>query len=209
MIRVAIIEDDREVRDALALLLAAASDIAVIGTFPDCEQGLPRILELRPDVVLMDLELPGMSGIDGIRRIRAASDTTDVLVLTILEKDDAIFRALSAGASGYLVKNDQPEQLVAAIREVRRGGAPMTTQIARRVVESLHVRPPEDSGLTPREREVLAELCTGKSYKLIADALFISEETVRRHLKSIYRKLEVHSKSEAVIRALHDRLLDP
>jgi DNA-binding NarL/FixJ family response regulator len=209
MIRVAIIEDDREVRDALVVLLGDAPDITMAGAWPDCETGVSGILDLRPDVVLMDIGLPGMSGIEGIRKIRAGDDSIDILVLTILEKDDVVFKALSAGACGYLVKNDRPDQLLAAIREVKSGGAPMSTQIARRVVESLHARPAAPSPLTQRETEVLGELCTGKSYKMIADVLFISEETVRRHLKSIYRKLEVHSKSEAVIRAIHDRLVDP
>jgi DNA-binding NarL/FixJ family response regulator len=207
MIRVAIVEDDQDVRESLVILIGAAPGIAVTGSWPTCETALAPILAQPPDIVLMDIDLPGMSGIDGIRRIRAANADIDILVLTILEKDDVVFRALSAGACGYLVKNDDPDQLIAAIREVHRGGAPMSTQIARRVVRSLHA-PSTPSPLTPRETEVLAELCQGKSYKMIADSLSISEETVRRHLKSIYRKLEVHSKSEAVIRALKDRLVD-
>jgi len=209
MIKVAIIEDDREVREALTVLIGDAPDITVTGAWPDCESAVKEVLAQAPDVVLMDIDLPGISGIEGIRKIRAGNDAIDILVLTILEKDDVVFRALAAGACGYLVKNDQPDQLLAAIREVRAGGAPMSTQIARRVVESMHLRPASPSPLTSRETEVLEELCTGKSYKMIADALFISEETVRRHLKSIYRKLEVHSKSEAVIKALQDRLVGP
>jgi DNA-binding NarL/FixJ family response regulator len=208
MIRVALVEDDGAVRELLAALLDADPDIEVVGAWADCESALGPLLARPPDVVLMDIHLPGMSGIEGIKRLRAGAPDTDILVLTILEKDDIVFSALSAGASGYLVKNDDTRQLVAAIREAHRGGAPMSTQIARRVIRSFHAPPIGSSPLTPRETDVLAELCRGKSYKMIADALSISEETVRRHLKSIYRKLEVHSKSEAVIRALKERLVD-
>ena len=208
MIRVAIVEDDADVRESLRLLIGDDPGFSVVGDFGDCESALSALPATRPEVVLMDLDLPGISGIEGIRRLRAWNSPPDVLVLTIIEKDDALFQALRAGACGYLVKNDALEQVLEAIREVHRGGAPMSTQIARRVVESMRSQPTKASPLTPRENEVLAELCKGHSYRTISDALFISEETVRRHLKNIYRKLEVHSKSEAVAKAYQDRLLD-
>jgi DNA-binding NarL/FixJ family response regulator len=205
MITVSIVEDDHDVRESLALLIDSAPGFACIGTFPDCESALDGIPVHPPDVVLMDLALPGLSGIEGIRRLRALCPGLDIVVLTIHENDNMVFQALCAGACGYLIKSEDPDRLLDALREVHDGGAPMSTRIARMVVGSFRVRTP--SALTPRETEVLSELCTGKSYKMIADALIISEETVRRHLKNIYKKLEVHSKSEAVAKALQERLI--
>ena len=193
-------------RESLALLIGSAPDYQCQATYPDCISAVPGICARPPDVVLMDLGLPGLSGIDGIRLLKAELPSLDVIVLTIHENDEMVFQALCAGACGYLLKNEHPERLLDAIREVHEGGAPMSTQIARMVVHSFQVQKP--TSLTPRETEVLSELCKGKSYKMIADALAISQETVRRHLKSIYRKLEVHSKSEAVAKALQERLID-
>jgi DNA-binding NarL/FixJ family response regulator len=209
IIRVAIIEDDKDVRSSLALLLRSAEGFEVTGDHADCESGIPAVLETRPDVVLMDIGLPGKSGIDGILELRDKFEVCDVIILTIHEKDDVVFDALRAGATGYMVKSDGLERILASIREAYLGGAPMSTQIARMVVHSFESKPASTSPLTPRETEVLSELCKGKSYRMIGDSLFISEETVRRHLKSIYRKLEVHSKSQAVAKAFQDRLLDP
>ncbi len=208
LVRVAIVEDDKDVRSSLALLLASADGFEVTGDYMDCETGIPGILETQPNVVLMDIGLPGKSGIEGIQELRAQSQDVDVIILTIHEKDDVVFEALRAGASGYLVKSDGLERILRSIREAYMGGAPMSTQIARMVVQSFEPRPAAPSPLTPRESEVLVELCKGKSYRMIGDSLFISEETVRRHLKSIYRKLEVHSKSQAVAKAFQDRLID-
>ncbi|MFQ5772086.1 MAG: response regulator, partial [bacterium] len=174
-------------------------------TYSDCETAIKGIAEDLPDVVLMDIGLPGMSGITGIQKIKEKLHDIDIIVLTIHGEQESVFEALCAGASGYLVKNNQPARLLEAIREAHEGGAPMSTEIARMVVNSFHTN--HHSPLTVRETEVLTQLCTGKSYKMIADVLFISEETVRRHIKNIYKKLEVHSQSEAVAKAIKEKLV--
>ena len=146
-----------------------------------------------------------MYRIKGIKLIKKKLTDLDILVISIRENDKTVFDALCNGASGYLIKETPPARILEAIREVKNGGAPMSTQIARMVVSSFKITPSDS--LTQRETEVLSQLCKGMSYKMIADSLFISEETVRRHIKSIYRKLEVHSKSEAVAKAIKEKLV--
>lgn len=205
MITVSIVEDDPDIRESLALLINGTPGYACIGAYPNCEKGIKGILKDPPDVVLMDIGLPGISGIEGIKILKEKMPELDILVLTIQSDDRVVFQALCAGACGYLVKDTPPARLLEAIRESYDGGAPMSTRIARMVVESFRVTP--ETSLTQRETEVLTHLCKGQSYKTIADELFISEETVRRHIKNIYRKLEVHSKSEAVAKAFKEKLV--
>ncbi|MDZ7767223.1 MAG: response regulator transcription factor [Melioribacteraceae bacterium] len=205
MISVIIVEDDSEIRDSLKLLIDDTEGFEVIQTFGDAETALNWLDDEIPDVVLMDIGLPGMSGIDATKQIKKKYPNLDVLVLSIHENDEYVFNALCSGATGYLTKDTSPTKIIDSIKETYNGGAPMSTQIARMVVGSFKIEPSPD--LTKRESEVLTELCNGSSYKMIADKLFISEETVRKHLKNIYRKLEVHSKSEAVAKAIRDRLV--
>ena len=205
MIEVSIVEDDNEIRESLAILINGTAEFSCINTYCDCETAIPGILDDPPHVVLMDIGLPGMSGIEGIRKIKENLPSIDILMLTVHEDSKMVFDALCAGACGYLIKNTQPVKLLEAIKEVHEGGAPMSTQIARLVVTSFKINP--HSNLTNRETEVLTQLCKGKSYRMIAEALFISEETVRRHIKNIYKKLEVGSKSEAVAKALKEKLV--
>jgi DNA-binding NarL/FixJ family response regulator len=205
MIQVAIVEDDRDIRESLALLINSTDGFECVTTYGECMSAIKGIDENLPDVVLMDIGLPGMSGVEGIRRIKEKHPELDIIVLTVHENDDIVFDALCAGACGYLVKETPTVRLIEAIREAKRGGSPMSTQIARMVVTSFKSKP--DALLTARENDVLSQLCKGQSYRMIADSLSISEETVRRHLKSIYRKLEVHSKSEAVAKALKEKLV--
>ena len=153
----------------------------------------------------MDIELPGMSGIEAATEFRRRWPDIDVVMLTVHADDELVFQALAAGATGYLLKETGTDRILDALREVRRGGSPMSRSIARRVVESF--RPASESPLSARETEVLALLCEGHSYQRIARELFISEDTVHFHIKNIYRKLQVHSKSAAVARALRDRLV--
>lgn len=202
---VAVVEDDPVIRDWIAGILTGAEGFSCVGTYGDSEAGLGKILAEPPDVVLMDIVLPGISGIEATRRIKEHTADVDVLVLTVHENDDLVFQALCAGASGYLTKNTSPERLLEAIREVRDGGAPMSTSIARMVVESF--RKNTNSPLTARETQVLQLLSRGKSYSMIAAELFIDGETVRSHIKNIYRKLEVNSKADAIARAMRDRLI--
>lgn len=206
MITVSIIEDDSDIRHSLALLINGTPGFSCVNTYPNCEKGIKGVLNDIPDVVLMDIGLPGMSGIEGIKKLKEKLPDLDILVLTIQSDDKVIFDALCAGACGYLVKDTPPAQLLEALQETYQGGAPMSTRIARRVVESFQIT--TQTSLTQRETEVLTHLCQGKSYKMIADDLFISEETVRRHIKNIYRKLEVHSKSEAVAKAFREKLVN-
>ena len=204
-ITVSIVEDDDEIRESLALLISGTPGYECLTTYQDCESAIEGIVEEKSDVVLMDIGLPGMSGIDGIKLLKQKIPDLDILVISIRENDQTVFDALCAGATGYLIKETPPARILEAIREVKNGGAPMCTQIARMVVGSFKITPSDV--LTQRETEVLSQLCKGMSYKMIADSLFISEETVRRHIKSIYRKLEVHSKSEAVAKAIKEKLV--
>ncbi len=206
MITVGIVEDDQDIRESLATLINGMPGYICISTYGSCEKAIKGILKNPPDVVLMDIGLPGMSGIEGIRILKEKLPDLDILVLTIQSDSDTVFDALCAGACGYLMKDTPPAQLLDAIQECYDGGAPMSTRIARLVVQSFQIE--QQTPLTTRETEVLTHLCKGKSYKMIADDLFISEETVRRHIKNIYRKLEVHSKSEAVAKAFKERLVN-
>ena len=205
MIYVTIIEDDDDIRDSLAILINGTSGFRCTKNYRDCETALPKIFHTPPDVILMDLGLPGMSGIEGIRRIKSKQPNQNILVLTVHRDSHLVFEALCAGASGYLTKDTEPVKLLNAIEDAFNGGAPMTTHIARMVVESFKTCP--HTGLTPRENEVLSNLCEGMSYKMIAHTLSISEETVRRHIKNIYKKIEVTSKSEAVAKAIRKKFV--
>ncbi|MGD8781889.1 MAG: response regulator transcription factor [Ignavibacteria bacterium] len=205
LIIISIVEDDEEIRESLELLINSAEGFECLNTYADCETAVEGIVKDVPDVVLMDIGLPGMSGIEGIKILKQKLPDLDILVLSIRENDQSVFDALCAGATGYLIKETPPQKILEAIKELKEGGSPMSTQIARMVVGSFKVT--TNHALTQRETEVLSQLCKGMSYKMIADSLFISEETVRRHIKSIYRKLEVHSKSEAVAKALKEKLV--
>ncbi len=205
VINVAIVEDDDDIRQSLAALIDEAEGFMCTNTYGECWSALQGIDAEEPDVVLMDIGLPGISGIEGIRRIKERHPNLDIVVLTVHENDETVFEALCAGACGYLVKETPTPRILDAIREVKAGGSPMSTQIARMVTTSFQKK--SEHILTSREMEVLAQLCKGKSYKMIGESLFISEETVRRHLKNIYKKLEVHSKSEAVAKALRQNII--
>jgi DNA-binding NarL/FixJ family response regulator len=205
MINVAIVEDDHEIRESLAILINGTAGFSCVYNFSDCESAIPVIFEDPQDVVLMDIGLPGISGIEGIRILKEKLPKINILMLTVHGDSKVVFEALCAGACGYLIKDTQPTKLLEAIQEAHYGGAPMSTQIARMVVESFKTTPHNE--LTNRETEVLTQLCKGKSYRMIAEALFISEETVRRHIKNIYKKLEVSSKSEAVAKALKEKII--
>lgn len=209
-LRVSIVEDDRILRESLASLVGGTADMELVDAYPDAESAITGVPRLPPDVVVMDLNLapPGSgrkSGIDCVAAIKAAVPALNVLVLTVYDDADKVFEALRAGASGYLLKRARPEEILEAIHEVHVGGAPMSMQIARRVVESFRpeARPAgELDMLTPREREILALLAEGGLYKEIAQALGLSTSTVRVHLHSIYTKLHVQTRTQAVLKYL-------
>ena len=198
---VVIVEDDGGLREQLVQILDSASDIKCLGAYRSGEEALPQILEKRPEVVLMDIKLPGMSGIQCVTEIKKVIPDMQILMVTIYEDSERIFRALKAGANGYLVKSGPPEQLLESIRDVHKGGAPMSSHIARKVVKHFHLIGPsvtETENLSPREREVLDLLGQGFIYKEIGDKLNIGPETVRTYVKNICQKMHVRGRIEAV-----------
>ncbi len=202
-VRVALVEDDPAVRSGLHLLLDNSDSCQCVGAFASGEEALEGLPALKPDVVLMDINLPGMSGIDCIRRLKSSNPALQIMMLTVFEDHDRIFQSLSAGASGYLLKQTPPAKLLEAIKELHQGGSPMSTQIARRVVEAFRKPAPSQdnsSGLSPREREIIALLAKGYLYKEIADQLRLSVETIRTHVHNTYEKLHVRTRTEAVMK---------
>jgi DNA-binding NarL/FixJ family response regulator len=207
---VVIIEDLRDVREGLAMLINGSPGFRCTRSFRTMEEALDGVSEARPDVILTDLGLPQMSGIDGIHELHARMPGVPILALTVHDTNEEVFAALCAGASGYLLKNTPPARLLESLREVADGGAPMSPEIARRVVALFRqFRPPAYASyqLTPQENELLKLLVDGHHRKTAAQALGISINTVSFHLKNIYDKLQVHSKSEAVAKALRERLI--
>ena len=188
-------------REQLVEILETASDIKCLGAFASAELALPQILEKNPDVVLMDIKLPGMSGIQCVAEIKRTRASMQIIMVTVYEDSERIFRALKAGANGYLVKSSPPEQLLEAIRDAYKGGAPMSSHIARKVVQHFHLLGPstvETENLSPRERQVLDLLAMGLIYKEIGSKLDIGTETVRTYVKNICQKMHVRSRLEAV-----------
>jgi DNA-binding NarL/FixJ family response regulator len=208
MIDIVIVEDDDAVREGLSILINGTQGYRCIATYPDCKSMLKNIEEINPDVLLMDIALPGMSGIEGIKRLKKILPEINILMLTIYENNELIFEALCAGACGYLTKQIPPAQLLEAIKEACDGGSPMSSNIARKVVNLFRQKFPfSPQELTPREQEVLNALAEGKSYKIIADSLFISVDAVRFHIRNIYGKLHAHSEAEAVAKAIRKGLI--
>ena len=208
--RVIVIEDLREVREGLTMLINGTNGFECAGSFRTMEDALKGISGTSPDVILTDIGLPGMNGVEGTRILRDRFPEVPILALTVYDDDDNVFNAICAGASGYLLKNTAPARLLESLQEVVDGGAPMSPDVARRVVTLFReFRPPARASyhLTPQEIELLKLLVEGHHYKTAADVLGISTNTISFHLKNIYEKLQVHSKSEAVAKALRERLI--
>jgi DNA-binding NarL/FixJ family response regulator len=209
-LRVVIIEDLREVREGLMMLINGTPGFASVSSYRTMEDALSRINLDRPEVILTDIGLPGMNGIEGTRILRERFPEVPIVALTVYDDDARIFAILCAGASGYLLKNTPPARLLESLQEVVDGGAPMSPEVARRVVKLFReFRPPERGtcGLTPQETELLKLLVEGHHYKTAAGEMGISTNTVSFHLKNIYTKLQVHSKTEAVAKALREHLI--
>jgi DNA-binding NarL/FixJ family response regulator len=209
-VKVVIIEDKQQIRDGLAALINGTEGFQCTGTFDSMETALKQINAQNTDLVLVDIGLPGMSGIEGMRLFKKNYPNLLLLVLSVYEDDDRIFEALCAGASGYLLKKTSPARLLDGLREAVNGGAPMSPEVARRVITVFReIRPPENSDyqLTPHETRLLKLLVEGHNYKTAAAELGVSVNTISFHLKHIYEKLQVHSKSEAVAKALRNRLI--
>ena len=201
---VGIVEDDAVLRKTLAKLVGEARGFRCVAACATGEEALQQLPPLKPEVVLMDLNLPQMSGIECIRRLKELHPAAQVIVLTVYEDSEHIFRALKAGASGYLLKRAEPEEVLEAIKDAREGGAPMSSQIARRVVYSFYELAVKDNTtvLTEREHQILSLLSRGFANKEIVDQVSISVPTVRTHLRHIYEKLHVRSRTEAIVKYL-------
>ena len=204
-IKVAIVDDDEGIRASLATLIRRAPALRLIGDYADAEAALKEIPHRPPDVVLMDINLPGINGVECVRQLKGSLPAIQFLMLTVYEDSDSLFNSLKAGASGYLLKRTASARLLDAIRDVHGGGAPMTPQLARRVVQ--YFSKPGDgeasvARLTPGEKEFLDQLAKGYAYKEIADRMTISIDTVRSYVRTVYEKLHVHSRTEAVVKYL-------
>jgi DNA-binding NarL/FixJ family response regulator len=209
-IRVLIIEDMREVREGLKMLINGTPGFICAGSYRSMTEMLDKFDAQSADVILTDIGLPGMSGIEGTRILRERSHNIPILALTVYDNDEKVFAALCAGASGYLLKNTPPAKLLDSLREAVNGGAPMSPEVARRVVKLFRdFHPPEQAEyrLTPQEQQLLKLMVDGHHYKTAAQSMGISASTVSFHLKNIYAKLHVHSKTEAVAKALRERLV--
>jgi DNA-binding NarL/FixJ family response regulator len=216
-IRVAIVEDSQEVREGLAWLFRNSTGYDCVGAYDTGEEALQKIPRLKPDVVLMDIGLPGVSGIDCIGRLRKLCPTTQFTMLSVFEDEDRIFRSLTAGATGYLLKTTPPAGILEAVNDLHAGGSPMSSQIARKVLNAffrqdgkrkpvpfLNDKPPPSESLDqlcPREQQILALLAKGYRYKEVADELNITIHTVRTFIRRMYEKLHVHSRTEALLKA--------
>jgi DNA-binding NarL/FixJ family response regulator len=205
-IQVALVEDDDEIRANLAYRIKSHPGFRLTNAYADAESAMAELPQRKPDVVLMDINLPGIDGVECVRRLKPRMGTTQFVMLTVYEDSNRLFKSLVAGASGYLLKRTTPAKLLAAIREAHQGGSPMTPQIARLVVQHFqNASEPsvEIAKLTAREKEVLDQLSKGFRYKEIVDNLAISDGTLHSHIRNIYEKLHVHSRTEAVVKYLN------
>jgi len=204
-IKVAIVEDDEGIRSSLGALIRRASALRLAGDYPDAESAIKEIPRRPPDVVLMDINLPGLNGVECVRQLKSALPAVQFLMLTVYEDSDSLFNSLKAGASGYLLKRTASARLLEAIKDVYAGGSPVTPQLARRLVQYFSRLGDGDSSLshlTPGERDFLDQLANGYAYKEIADRMKISIDTVRSYVRTVYEKLHVHSRTEAVVKYL-------
>lgn len=202
-IKVAIVEDNDGIRDSLSILISGSPGFQCIAVFKNSEDAIEKIPALNVDVILMDINLPNMSGIECTKILKEKNPNLQIIMQTVYEDSEMIFESLKAGASGYLLKRTPPAKLLEAIEEVYKGGSPMSSQIARMVVESFQAKIKGDNNLpllTDREEEIILHLSKGYRYKEIADKLFISLDTVRSHIRNIYEKLQVRSRTEAVLK---------
>lgn len=203
--RIVIVEDNNAIREGFSLIINSVSNYYVVSSYDNAEDCIKNLKKDKPEIILMDLELPGMNGIEAIAAVKKINPNIELIVNTIYENSELVFQALCAGASGYITKNTSHTELLDAIDEVIQGGAPMSSKIAKLVVNSFQKNP--NSPLSARETEVLELLSKGKSYSMIARELFVTKETAKSHIKNIYSKLQVNSKSEAIAKATREKLI--
>ena len=205
LIKVAIVEDDPKIRQLLQLIIDGSPGFWCEQVYEDCELAIEGLKNHVPDLLLLDVDLPKMSGLEGLRLIKAVVPDLNVVMLTVHEDDETVFEALCNGAVGYLVKGLPPDQLLLYLKEAHAGGSPMSSSIARKVVRYFHGD--QSNPLSARETEVLQLLCLGENYKTIAEKLFVSSNTIKAHIKKIYAKLHVNSRAEAVAKAIQKRII--
>ena len=208
-ISLVIYEDNVRLRDSLELLIGGDSGFVVAGAFSDCNAVTQQMKALRPQLVIMDIDMPGMNGIEGVRRIKTDFPETKVIMYTVFDDDNRIFDCICNGADGYLLKNTAPLKLIQALQELAAGGVPMSPFVAQKVFQYFRTSKQDkaDFNLTPRETEILDLLVRGNSYKMIADKASISTDTVKKHLQNIYHKLHVNCGTEAVVKALQHKIV--
>lgn len=204
MIKAGIIEDNTALRNSISRLISSRDDMECVLSLGNLQHIVTELVKAKPEILLLDIDLPVISGIEGARMIKSNFPEIQILMFTVFEEDEKIFSAIKNGASGYLLKKTQPDEIINAIIELKNGGAPMSASIARKVIQSFQQAPApvQDFNLTAREKEILNGLVEGMSYKKIAEVNFISISTVRTHIGSIYEKLHVNSKAEAVAKVL-------
>ncbi|MBZ0246538.1 MAG: response regulator transcription factor, partial [Cyclobacteriaceae bacterium] len=204
--RVLIIEDDPEIRSSFTMIVDSSQKFTVVNGYSNCEDAIKHLHSDKPDIVLMDVELAGgMNGIKGTKIIKEKSPSSDIIMVTVYEDSEMVYEALKSGASGYITKSANYMELLSALDEITKGGAPMSSKIARMVIDNFHLNP--NTPLTKRETEILQLISEGKTYTQISEELFISKETSKTHIKNIYSKLQVRSKSEAIAKANQDKLI--
>ena len=210
MIKVLIYEDNPQLREGLTMLISGSEGFEVLSAFRNCNNVVEEVQAFKPDVILMDIDMPGVNGLEGLKKIREVDNQVKILMLTVFDDNRNVFQAISNGANGYILKKTPPGKLLEYISEAQSGGAPMTSSIATQVLKmfsSMNNEKGEDYNLSDREKQVLQLLVDGYSYKMIAGEMFISIDTVRSHIKKIYEKLHVNSKSEAVAKAFKDKIV--
>jgi DNA-binding NarL/FixJ family response regulator len=207
--KIALFEDNQSFRESLEFVIVTSGDMELCGSFADTNRLRPRIEAVQPDVILMDINIPGINGIDAVKEIKTHFPEIQICMQTVFDQDDKVFASLCAGASGYILKNTPPEKILQAIREVAGGGAFFTPSVARKVLNNFQHQPEkaEYIQLSEKEKEVLKYLVEGLSYKMIGDRLNVSFHTIHTHIKNIYEKLHVNSKGEAVAKAIKNRLV--
>lgn len=210
MIKILIYEDNPQLREGLTMLINGSEGFEVLAAYKNCNNVVDEVHAWKPDVILMDIDMPGTNGIEGLKQIRAVGSEVKILMLTVFDDNKNVFDAIKAGASGYILKKTAPARLLEYIAEAASGGAPMTSSIATQVLKmfsEINKDSGEDYNLSDREKQVLSLLVNGYSYKMIASEMNISIDTVRSHIKKIYEKLHVNSKSEAVAKAFKDKIV--